>query len=81
MRNLGVFYANGWGVPADNAKAMQLFETASDMGDLTAKANLGLIYLNGIGRPIDEAKGRKLLEEAAGGGDAFAKEALSKIQK
>ena len=51
--NLGAKYANGDGVPKDNAEAMKWYFKAALQGDASAQFNLGLIYSNGEGVPKD----------------------------
>jgi len=45
--NLGLMYANGQGVPQNDAEAFGWFRSAADQGLADAQYNLGLMYLNG----------------------------------
>ena len=47
--NLGVMYANGEGVPKDDAQAVQWYRKAAEQGDAKAQYNLGVMYANGLG--------------------------------
>ena len=56
QNNLGVMYANGRGVPKDDAEAVRWFRLAAEQGDAAAQYNLGLMYANGEGVPKDDAE-------------------------
>jgi TPR repeat protein len=47
--NLGVMYANGNGVPEDDAEAVRWYRMAAEQGDADAHFNLGLKYEEGEG--------------------------------
>lgn len=49
MKNLGVRYHTGDGVPQDYREAMRLYLAASDKGDKAAPAIIGLMYEDGLG--------------------------------
>ena len=49
QNNLGVMYANGEGVPEDDAEAVRWYRLAADQGDADAQYNLGVMYANGEG--------------------------------
>lgn len=51
--NLGWMYANGLGVPADAAKAVELYRLAAVQGLARAQTNLGWMYLQGLGVGAD----------------------------
>jgi len=51
--NLGVMYANGEGVPEDDAEAVKWFRKAAEQGHAEAQFNLGLMYAKGEGAPED----------------------------
>ena len=44
MTNLGLLYANGWGVRKDDAKARQWYEKAAAAGHTAAMTNLAVLY-------------------------------------
>jgi len=45
--NLGVLYANGEGVPLDDAESVRWYRLAADQGHAGAQHYLGLFYGNG----------------------------------
>ena len=47
--NLGLMYANGYGVPEDDAEAVRWYRLAADQRDAIAQHNLGWMYANGEG--------------------------------
>ena len=49
--NLGVRYANGEGVPQDDAEAVKWYRLAAEQGDASAQYNLGVRHANGEGVP------------------------------
>jgi TPR repeat protein len=51
--HLGLLYANGQGVPKDDAQARQWYEKAAAQGHADAQANLGSLYDYGRGGPQD----------------------------
>jgi TPR repeat protein len=51
--NLGLLYANGQGVPKDDAQARQWYEKAAVQGHADAQVNLGSLYDYGRGVPQD----------------------------
>jgi len=72
MRNLGITYNYGYGVPQDYAKAREWYEKAADKGDELAMGRLGLLYQDGQGVPQDSTKAREWFEKAADKGDPIA---------
>jgi hypothetical protein len=53
--NLAVMYANGWGVPQDEAEANRWYRKAAEQGDASAQSLVGSAYLFGRGAPKDFA--------------------------
>jgi len=51
--NLGLLYANGQGVPKDDAQARQWYEKAAAQGQADAQVYLGSLYDYGRGVPQD----------------------------
>jgi len=51
--HLGLLYANGQGVPKDDAQARQWYEKAAAQGHANAQVNLGSLYDYGRGGPQD----------------------------
>lgn len=47
-------YADGDGVPQNDAEAIKWFRMAAEQGDAGAQVNLGLSYENGDGVPRDD---------------------------
>ena len=63
--NLGGMYANGTGVPQDEAEAVRWFRLAADLGYAQAQFNLGVMYANGRGVPQDDETAHVWLNLAA----------------
>ena len=70
--NLGAAYAQGQGVVADVAQALQWYRKAAAQGDAIAERNLGRMYEQGQGVTTDDAAAAKWYAEAAARGDADA---------
>ena len=51
--NLGLVYAQGWGVSVDINKAAELFRMAADAGNPVAQLSPALLYERGQGVPKD----------------------------
>ena len=69
---LGWMYANGEGVPEDDAEAARWYRLAADQGHAYAQYNLGWMYANGEGVPEDDAEAVRWLRLAADQGLAEA---------
>jgi TPR repeat protein len=63
--NLGVMYANGQGVPRDDAEAARWYCAAADQSKPEAQFNLGVAYANGQGVPHDDVQAYKWFNLAA----------------
>ena len=63
--HLGVMYANGEGVPEDDAEAVKWFRMAAEQGYADAQFILGLKYSTGEGVPEDDAEAVKWYRRAA----------------
>jgi TPR repeat protein len=70
--NLGLMYAQGDGVPEDDAEAVRWYRLAAEQGYASAQLNLGLMYGKGEGVPEDKAKAVKWYRLAAKQGKARA---------
>ncbi len=70
--NLGNMYANGEGVPQDDAEAVRWFRLAAEQGHASAQFNLGFMYANGRGVPEDAAEAVRWYRLAAEQGHASA---------
>ena len=73
---LGIMYANGQGVPKNDAQAMKWFRKAADQGNATAQGVVGHKYLEGQGVPQDYAEAAKWFRKAADQGEAAAQEVI-----
>lgn len=54
--NLGLMYAEGFGVPQNNTEAVKWYRLAAEQGEGRAQNNLGFMYLKGRGVPEDYVK-------------------------
>jgi len=70
--NLGVAYANGYGVSEDKSEAIRWWRKAADQGYVKAQFRLGVAYDLGDGVPRDEAESVRWYRKAADQGDAEA---------
>ena len=70
--NLGIRYANGEGVPEDDAEAVKLYRLAAKQGDAEAQNNLGIMYANGDGVPQNNVRGYIWWSVAAAQGEEDA---------
>jgi hypothetical protein len=70
--NLAVMYANGWGVPRDDAESNRWYRKAAEQGDASAQSLVGSAYVFGRGAPKDFVQAYLWLNLAARGGDKSA---------
>ena len=63
--NLGLKYANGWGVLEDDAEAVRWYRLAAEQGDADAQFNLGLMYDTGEDVLKDDAEAVRWYRMAA----------------
>ena len=75
--NLGIMYANGEGVPEDDATAVKWYTKAAEHGFAQAQYNLGVMYEDGHGVPENDATAVKWYTKAAEQGVASAQENLA----
>lgn len=68
LYNLGVAYAEGKAVPADRAKALDLFRRAVESGSVLAAFNLGQAARKGEGVAVDFGEAARWYRMAAEGG-------------
>jgi hypothetical protein len=73
---LGFRYAEGEGVPEDDAEAARWYRLAAEQGDEFAQTNLGVMYDNGEGVPEDDAEAVRWFRLAAEQGHAQAQSNL-----
>ncbi|MGD9538722.1 MAG: tetratricopeptide repeat protein [Alphaproteobacteria bacterium] len=69
---MGSLYANGEGVPVDDAKAFSWYLRSAEAGNPQAQANVGTFYIMGKGVARDDAEAIRWLEAAAAQNDANA---------
>ena len=74
--NLGLLYANGQGVPKDDAQARQWYEKAAAKGHAEAQVNLGILFVDGRGVPQDYKMAMYWLRLSAHQGNATARTSL-----
>ena len=74
--NLGVMYANGEGVPQDDAEAVQWYRLAAEQGHAEAQGTLGAMYATGRGVPQDDVEAVQWFRLAAEQGHASSQGAL-----
>ena len=74
-------YANGEGVPEDDAEAMRWFRLAAEQGNATAQFLLGLMYASGEGVPEDDVTAYAWLNIAAAQGQSSANEGKEHVAK
>ena len=76
---LGVMYAEGRGVPQNDAVAFAWYRQAAEQGVAAAQFNVGLMYSTGRGVPLDEAEAVTWYQQAAAQGLAEAQVNLGVI--
>ena len=77
--NLGFRYANGDGVPQDNAEAERWYRLAAYQGHADAQYSLGLMYQLGYGVPEEDAEAERWYRLAADQGHADAQYSLGTL--
>ncbi len=70
---LGIMYADGEGVPQDDAEAVKWYRKAAKQGDAYAQYNLGVMYDKGRGVLQDYAEAARWYRKAAEQGDETAR--------
>jgi len=74
--NLGLLYANGQGVPKDDAQARQWYEKAAVQGHAAAQVNLGSLFDYGRGVPQDFKMAVRWYRRSANQGNDLAQRRL-----
>ncbi len=69
---LGRCHENGWGVPADSARAAAHYRKAADLGDAWGMFNLADLHYRGLGVGQDDGLAFDLYAQAAAKGHAKA---------
>lgn len=77
---VGRLYANGFGVPMDDAKALYYYGAAADQGFPQAQYNLGIMHANGWGVTMNDEKAAEFYLEAAVKGYVPAVMSLAEIR-
>ena len=78
--NLGYAYDKGLGVTKDNAKAVEYYRQAAEMGNPVALYNLGRKYFTGTnGLPLDWTAAQRYLEQASEEGLLSAQHLLAQL--
>jgi TPR repeat protein len=75
--NLGLMYAEGRGVPKDDAQAVGWFRRAADQGNAVGQKNLAVMYFNGRGVPKDDTQAFAWFSKAAEQGNPDAQNNLA----
>ena len=70
---LGNMYADGEGVPENDAEAVKWFRLAAEQGDARAQYNLGVMYANGEGVPENDVEAYVWFSVAAARGHENAR--------
>ena len=78
---LGMMYAQGNGVPEDDAEAVRWYRMAGENGHASAQHNLGVMYAEGKGVEKDDKEAVKWYRKAAEQGHKEAKAALKKLSQ
>lgn len=76
---VALLYANGFGVPLDDAAALKWYLLAADQGHGEAQCNLGVMYANGWGVPQSDAEALKWYGLAAEQGVTEAQKNLGEM--
>ncbi len=76
---VGRLYANGFGVPMDDAQAHKWYGLAAEQGHAEAQFNLGVMHANGWGTPMNDDEAAKWYRLAAEHGNVQAQMALAAV--
>ena len=76
---LGSLYADGFGVPMDDALALDWFGRAAEQGNPNAQHRLGVMHQNGWGVPMSDASAVGWYEKAAEQGFVESQVALGQV--
>ena len=72
-------YANGRGVPQDDAEAVRWYRLAAEQGNANAQTNLGVMYAAGLGVPQDYVSAHMWFNLAAATGGENARKARDSV--
>ena len=76
---VGRLYANGFGVPMDDALAQKWYGLAAEQGHAEAQFNLGVMHANGWGVPMNDDEAAKWYRLAAERGQIQAQMAFAAV--
>ena len=76
---MGLLYANGFGVPLDDAQALIWYRLAADQNHADAQCNLAVMHANGWGVPQNDAEAFKWYSLAAEQGVTAAQIGVAKM--
>ena len=79
--NLGVIYANGRGVPQDDAEAAQWYHRSAEQGNATAQNNLGVMYATGAGVLKNSVLAHMWFNIAGANGDETARTSRDNLER
>ena len=65
MRQIGVMYDKGRGVPVDYVEAVKWYKAAAEKGDSQAQYNFGELMYYGVGTEMNEEQGKDWIRHAA----------------
>ena len=74
-------YANGKGVPENDAEAVRWYRLAAQQGNATAQSNLGVMYANGEGVLKDSVLAHMWSNIAGANGDASARKLRDSLER
>lgn len=76
---MGLLYANGFGVPLDDAQALKWYGLAAEQNHASAQCNLAVMHANGWGVPQSDSEAFKWYILAADQGVTEAQLAVGKM--
>ena len=77
--DIGVLYANGFGVAQDYAEAMRWYRKAADQGYAAAQLDIGVLYRYGRGVAQDYGEAMRWYRKAANQGNAMAQHNIGNL--
>ena len=77
--NLGILYANGWGVARNDAEAVRWYRKAARQGYANAQTHLGVMYDHGRGVRQNHGEALRLYRLAAAQGEPYAQNNLGNM--
>jgi TPR repeat protein len=80
MRQIGVMYDKGRGVPVDYVEAVRWYKAAAEKGDSQAQHNFGILMYYGVGTERNEEQGKDWIRRAAEQNNQMAIRALQSLK-